>query len=540
MKQLFVNGQVFTGTGRTCTAFAVEDGKFVAVGDDQQILSLQAAGDTVIDLAGQFVCAGFNDSHMHLVNYGNVMGCCNLMEHTSSVADIQQALRAFIKAENIPAGNWVRGRGWNQDYFVDNHDLPTRKQLDEVSTEHPICITRCCGHSLVVNTKALEVLGIDSVQKVDGGAYDLDSGAFFDNAMSLVYTRLPQPDRAEIKRMILRACKGLNALGVTSSQPDDLCAFENTPWQEVIAAYQELEKENLLTVRVYEQSQLTTPEALKAFLAAGYKTGMGSDMFKIGPLKLLGDGSLGARTAFLSGEYADLPGERGLAIFTQAQFDEMIALAHENGMQIAIHAIGDGILDRILLAYEKAFAACPREDHRSGIVHVQLTRPDQLQKMRELALHAYIQSIFLDYDINIVEARAGKELASTSYAFHTMKEMGLHVSNGTDCPVEMPRALHGIECAVTRCTLAGKGPYRPEEAMSVEEALLSYTAEGAHASFEENVKGKIQEGMLADFVILAQSPFAVEKNQISAISVQKTYLGGVCVYEKEGAGHADQ
>ncbi len=426
----------------------------------------------------------------------------------------------------------MRGRGWNQDYFADNHDLPTRAQLDAVSMEHPICITRCCGHSLVVNSKALSVLGIDKVEKIDGGAYDLKTGLFLDSAMSLVYTRLPQPDRAEIKRMILRACKGLNALGVTGSHTDDLCTLENTPWQEIVAAYHELEAENKLTVRVYEQSQLPTPQALREFFAAGYKTGVGSQMFRIGPLKLLGDGSLGARTAFMSREYADMPGEKGLAIFTQEQFDEMISLAHENGMQIAIHAIGDGILDRILLSYEKAFAACPREDHRSGIVHVQLTRPDQLKKMQRLKLHAYIQSIFLDYDINIVEARAGKELASTSYAFHSLKQMGLHVSNGTDCPVEMPRALHGIQCAVTRCTLSGKGPYRKEEAMSVEEALLSYTAEGAHASFEEHVKGKIAPGMLADFVILSDSPFNVPENKISEIAVEKTYLGGECVYDK--------
>ncbi|MBQ4552550.1 MAG: amidohydrolase [Clostridia bacterium] len=533
MKQLFVNGQVFTGTGVMRSAFAEENGKFIAVGSTEEILSLKEENDQVIDLANKFVCAGFIDSHMHLVNYGNVMGCCNLMEHTTSVADIQQALRDFIAAEKIPAGSWVRGRGWNQDYFVDNHDLPTRAQLDEVSTEHPICITRCCGHSLVVNSKALEVLGIDTVEKIDGGAYDLATGAFFDSAMTLVYARLPQPGRAEIKEMILRACKGLNALGVTGSHTDDLCAFENTPWQEVIAAYHELEAEKKLTVRVYEQSQLTTPEALREFLAAGYKTGVGSDMFKIGPLKLLGDGSLGARTAYMSKGYADQPDERGLAIFTQEQFDEMICLAHENGMQIAIHAIGDGILDRILLSYEKAFALCPREDHRSGIVHVQLTRPEQLKKMQRLNLHAYIQSIFLDYDINIVEARAGKELASTSYAFHTLKQMGLHVSNGTDCPVEMPRALHGIQCAVTRCTLSGKGPYRPEEAMDVSEALLSYTAESAHASFDENVKGKIQPGMLADFVVLSDSPFRVPANKISAIQVEKTFLGGACVYERE-------
>jgi len=535
MKHFYINGRVFTGNGPMQQAFAVQDGRFCAVGSTQEVLLSRAEGDEVVDLQGKFVCAGFNDSHMHLLGFGGLINMCQLMEHTTSIEDVQNALRAFIKERNIPAGTWVRGRGWNQDYFIDGHGMPTKEDLDAVSTDHPILITRCCGHSLVVNSKALEVLGIDGTQaQVEGGHYDIDTGLFLDSAMSMAYKRLPVPDRAAIKEMIVSACEGLNSYGVTSSQTDDLCTIEGVNWQEIVAAYEELRAENRLTVRVYEQSQLPTTEEMREFFDAGYKTGVGDDMFKIGPLKLLGDGSLGARTAYLSGEYADAPGEKGLAIFTQQQFDDMILFAHQNGMQIAIHAIGDGILDQILLAYEKAFVACSRDDHRSGIVHVQITRPDQLQKMKELNLHAYIQSIFLDYDTNIVEARVGKELADTSYAFHTMKEMGLHVSNGTDCPVEMPIALRGIQCAVTRCTLNGKtGPYRPEEAMRVEEALLSYTAEGAHASFEEKVKGCIQTGMLADFVVLSDSPFDVEKEKIGEISVLRTFLGGKCVYERE-------
>lgn len=537
MKHFYINGSVFTGEMPLAEAFAVENGRFCAVGSMREVLSMRKNDEPVTDLGGNFVCAGFIDSHMHLLGFGGLMSMCQLMEHTTSMQDVQDALRTFIKEKNIPVGTWVRGRGWNQDYFTDGHGMPTRADLDAVSTEHPILITRCCGHSLVLNSKALEVLGIDGTEpQVDGGHYDIETGLFLDSAMSMAYTRLPLPDRAAIKEMLLNACKGLNSYGVTSSHTDDLCTIEGVDWREVVAAYEELRAENKLTVRVYEQSQLTTPEDLRAFLNAGYKTGVGDDIFKIGPLKLLGDGSLGARTAYLSGEYADAPGQKGLAIFTQQQFDELLLLAHRNGMQSAVHAIGDGILDRILSAYEKAFAACPRDDHRSGIVHVQITRPDQLQKMKELNLHAYIQSIFLDYDTNIVEARVGKKLADTSYAFHTMKKMGMHVSNGTDCPVEMPIALRGIQCAVTRCTLDGKkGPYRPEEAMSVEEALLSYTAEGAHASFEENVKGRIQPGMLADFAVLSDSPFDVEKKKIGDISVLRTYLGGNCVYAKESA-----
>lgn len=258
-------------------------------------------------------------------------------------------------------------------------------------------------------------------------------------------------------------------------------------------------------------------------------------MFRIGPLKLLGDGSLGARTAFLSGCYADAPGERGIAIFTQNQLDEMISLAHRNGMQVAVHAIGDGILDRVLAAYEKAFANDPRTDHRSGIVHVQLTRPDQLERMHRLNLHAYVQTIFLDYDSHIVHARAGDTLAGSSYAFRSLKASGMHVSNGTDCPVELPDPMRGIQCAVTRQPLDGSlPPYRPEEAMTVADALLSYTAEGAYASFEENFKGRIAPDMTADFVVLSDNPFHTPACELSHIHPLLTILGGRIVYQAEG------
>ncbi len=526
MKQLFINGQVFTGEMPLQTAFAVENGRFAAVGSDEDILALRQEGDALTNLEGRFVCAGFNDSHMHLLNYGYAMTCCNLMPCTS-VAGLQDVLRTYIADKAIAPGAWVRGRGWNHDYFTDYHGEPTRAQLDEVSTEHPICIVRCCGHCLVLNSKAIEVLGLnDAIPQPDGGHYDLASGLFQDSAMSLVYTRLPAPSRSEIKTMLRTASAALNSFGVTSCQTDDLCAFENVNYEEVIAAYQELIAEGGLTVRVYEQAQLPTLEGLQSFLDKGYNTGWGNDRFRIGPLKMLGDGSLGARTAYLRQDYADTPGQRGLAIFTQQQFDDMIGLAHRSGMQVAVHVIGDGILDRVLTAYEKAFAACPRADHRCGVIHVQLTHPEQLRRMQQLGLHAYIQSIFLDYDIHIVESRVGAELAATSYAFHTMKDMGLHVSNGTDCPVEMPVALRGIQCAVTRKTLSGQGPYRPEEAMSVAEALRSYTVESAHASFEENVKGRIAPGFLADFTILAESPFDVPPEQLGSIQVTQTWVDG--------------
>ncbi|MBQ7137645.1 MAG: amidohydrolase [Clostridia bacterium] len=539
MRTIYTGGQVFTGALPLAEAFIVEDGCFLAVGTDAEILSLRQEGDAIVPLEGSFVCPGFNDSHMHLLNYGNTMEMCDLTgAATTSLAALQAALRAF--AAEHPDG-WLLGRGWNQDYFSPAGDIPTRHDLDAISADRPICITRCCGHCLTVNTRALELLGLDANTPVpEGGAIDVDAegnltGVFRDTAMVLVQSRLPKPTRDDMKRMIRTACKALNSVGVTSCQSDDFCCFENVDWRDVLAAFQEVEQEGGLTVRIYEQSQFTNTKELQTFLDMGYTTGVGSEMFKIGPLKMLGDGSLGARTAYLSQSYADAPEEKGIAIFTQEQFNDMVALARSRNMSAAIHAIGDGILDRVLNAYEYAAKLYPDADVRSGVVHVQLTRPDQLQRMKELGLHAYVQTIFIDYDSHIVHERAGEELAGTSYAFRTMQEMNISVSNGTDCPVENPNPMRGLQCAVTRQPLDGSlPPYRPEEAMSIENALQIYTTGGAYASREEDVKGCIVPGMLADFAVLAQSPFDVPTGDIHRIQTRAAYLAGRCVHRADG------
>lgn len=530
MKQLFINGTVFTGNGPVTTAFAVEEDRFLSAGTDADILSLQQPGDKVIDLNKDFVCPGFHDSHMHLLNYGYAMENCDLSLHTRSLADLTDALRTF--ADEHPDG-WIRGRGFNQDYFEENHAMPTRYDLDQVSTDRPVCIVRCCGHCLVVNSFALELLGIDGTQpQIDGGHYDLDEsgkplGIFRDAAMDMVSTRIPAPSKEELKRMLRCGCRELNRYGVTACQSDDLLTFSGLPWNTVIEAYKELEIAGELTVRIYQQSQFLDVPSLHEFIEKGYKTGVGTDFFRIGPLKLLGDGSLGARTAFLRKPYADDPAQHGLALFTQEQFDDLVEYAVANGMQIAIHAIGDGILDRILAAYENAFGKHPVTDHRCGIVHVQITHPEQLKKMRQLQLHAYAQTIFIDYDAHIVRQRVGDALADTSYAFGTMKKMGIHVSNGTDCPVEKPDALRCIQCAVTRQPIdQDVPPYLPEESMTVEEALLSYTQESAYAAFAEDRMGKIAPGYLADFVRLDADPCDVDPQHIHQIQVLETWVGG--------------
>ena len=202
-------------------------------------------------------------------------------------------------------------------------------------------------------------------------------------------------------------------------------------------------------------------------------------------------------------------------------------------MQIAVHCIGDACLDMVLKSLRKALAAHPREGHRHGIVHCQITRPDQLDALAELGLHVYAQSIFLDYDLHIVHARCGEELARTSYSWKTLMRKGCTVSNGSDCPVEQPDVMAGIQCAVTRRDLKGRGPYLESEAFTVREALDSFTKAGAYASFEENIKGEIRPGMLADFTVLGADPFETDASALKDIPIRAAWLGGKQVFPPE-------
>ena len=538
MKTIYYHGAVYTGKLPLVEAFGVEDGSFFFAGSNEEAEQLANDGAELVDLEGAFVCSGFNDSHMHLLSFGNSLSTARLDQHTGSLSDLISYMKEFEKQHPHTNGAWLVGRGWNQDYFTDTERMPDRYDLDQVSKTVPICAVRACGHCLAVNSRALEMLAVTKdTPQPEGGKIGIENGEpdgrFYDNAMDQVYDAIPVPDKETVKEMIRIACRALNSYGVTSSQTDDYCVFRKVPWQIINDAYRELEQEGELTVRVYEQSNFTDLPGLKAFVEAGNRTGVGSSLFKIGPLKMLGDGALGARTAYLSRPYADDASTCGIPVFSKETLDEMIGYANEQGMQVAVHTIGDACLDRVLSAYEKALKAHPRNDHRHGIVHCQITRPDQLKKIEELKLHVYAQSIFLDYDIHMVKERVGEELAATSYHWKTLMENGVSVSNGTDCPVELPDALACMQCAVTRKTLRDEvGPYLPDQSFTVREAIDSYTIRGAQSSFEEKEKGQIAPGMMADFVILGENPFVVEENRIKDIPVLATFLGGKEVYRK--------
>ena len=522
MLTLFKNGKIYTPGCGFSDAFAVRDDLFVSPAE-------AARPDRMVDLQGAFVCPGFIDTHMHLAEYGRAITSCDLDAHTGSLQEVITYMRDFL-AKDPPEGNeWLYARGWNNDRFLDENRFLNRYDMDRVNTEVPIYAERTCGHCVSVNSKALEILGVTAkTPDPEGGRIGRENGepdgVFYDSAIDLIRRAMPEPDVEAFKKYIRAACRSLLSYGVTTCMTDDFNAY---PWQPVVRAYEELEAAGELTVRVYEQSYFDKPERLKEFWAAGYTTGTGTDRFRIGPLKMIVDGAVGAHTAYLSEPYTDRPDTCGAMVYSQAVLDEMIGLANRHDMQVAIHTIGDRCLDMVMDAYEKAFAEHPREDHRDTLIHCLVTRPDQLPRIKALGLRVHFQSAFLDYHCRIAEKRLGPQRAAHSYAWKSMRDLGIPVSNSSDAPVEIPDPLRGIQLAVTRRPLDGTGKaLNPKEAFSLEEAIAGYTAEAAPASFDENKKGKILPGYLADFVILSADPFETDPMKLSQIRVRETWIGG--------------
>lgn len=508
--KVFYNCHIYNNSG---DCFVVENNIFTYIGYFKDINFKDAE---LIDLNGAYVYPGFNDSHMHVVNYGKFLDNVSLYEHTSSLKDVLEELSKHKERK------YIIGRGWNHDYFSDDKHFPTKEELDSISLDIPIVITRACGHISIANSKAIELSGI-----IDGDEnIDLEKGIFKENSVYELYKGLPKVTKDDIKKYILNAQKKMNAYGITSCQSDDFLSASSN-YIDALKALEELNAEQKLTVRIYEQAQFLNLNEFKEFIDEGYYTGKGDNFFKIGPLKIIGDGSLGARTALLSKPYHDDDSTKGIQVCPTKELYELMDYADNHNFQIAIHTIGDGILDIILAKYQEF--DCKKKRH--GIVHCQISRKDQLEKIDELGLQAYIQTIFLDYDSNIIYDRVCKDIADTSYSFKTLYNVA-HASNGSDCPVEFCDCLKGMQLSITRTPINGNKAYNLAEALSPAEAINSFTINGAYASFEEKIKGEIKANMLADFVILDKSIENSDPYKIKDINILRTYVDGKEVYRK--------
>lgn len=536
MDFLFYNGTIRTMNDKrdVVQAVGIKDGKIAFVGTDAEAASLDAKEK--MDLKGKCMLPGFDDSHMHLLHYSFINRAFPLLGVNSLQLILDNAKAYVDSVENWPQGKWLFGRGWNHEMFEDEKRFLTKQDLDKISTEIPIIFIRVCGHIAAANSLATELMlkhpkAKDNMHKIDAA-----QGLFKENALKLSYDIMASPSQEEIEDMILYGVNKMNKAGITTVQTDDFLSLPGRDWARISAAYKNLEAKKKLNMRIRNQASFMNPEDLKAFLNSGFYKEWDEGYFKISAIKIFQDGSLGARTALLREDYADSPGERGVMLHDQEELNTMVSMAHDAGLSTVTHCIGDKAADMVINAVEYALKKNPREDHRHGIIHLQITDMDILNRIKELGMIAMVQPVFCAGDMDIVASRVGKQRESTSYLWKTLIKMGIHSSGGSDAPVENFDVLDNIQIGVTREKLTGgpKDGWMPEERLSIDEALRMFTYEAAYASFDEDKKGTIEVGKFADFVVLDQDICKVDPHTIKDINVMLTMCGGKVVFRALG------
>ena len=508
---------------------AVENGIILCAGTEQECHAYIGDDTKTVDLAGNTMLPGFSDNHLHLLGYGISLIVVNLLGLTS----IEQVVEKIKEqAAKTRPGDWILGRGWDQNEYVENRYFD-RNDLDRASAQHPMLMQRVCGHAAVANSLALELADIDNRTPNPGsGVIEKDpetkepTGILHEGAIDLVANCIPRYSFDHLKEALGKAMEKALQAGITSITTDDVHASGGL--EECIRLYQSQWEDGKPAIRSY---LLVAGKYLDEALAKGYITGWGDDRVKIGPLKLFQDGSLGARTAALCEPYADQADTRGILVHDQDDFNNVVVKAHAGKMQIGVHAIGDAAILSTLDALELAQKNAPRADSRHRIIHYEVITPNILKRSKELGIIADIQPKFLTTDGAWLENRLGPERSALACAWRTILDEGIPAVGGSDCPVEPLDPLLGIHAAVTRAVYAKPGiSWNPQEKLTVEEAVALFTRDGAYGSFEENSKGMIRLGYLADFVVLDHDPWTVNPENLDKIRVVETIIDGKTCY----------
>jgi predicted amidohydrolase YtcJ len=530
------NAKVYLDPEQFAEAVLVRDDKIAATGTNKEILSSAPEAEK-IDAQGALLLPGFNDSHLHLHDFGRNLH--RIQAHgVTSIDELVERGRELIDRMKPPKGSVVVGSGWNQDLFTGDKRLPNRHDMDRISAEHAVIISRVCGHSLCCNTLAMEMAGITRNSRyAASGQIELDVNGeplgIFGEGMALykIRTIVPPNNQEQIEEQLLYAMRHALANGLTSVGSRDVIEGN---YQSIVNTYIKLFTENDLHLRVNLQCTIKKDEVFDEFIRRGWitRSSMEHPYLTMGASKLFADGSLGSRTAFMREPYHDDPSTRGFQVHSQEEMDALVRKNHENGFQVIVHAIGDAAIDEVLIAFEKATGG-HSNDLRHGIVHCQITDLPLLQRMAHNDILTFMQPIFLTHDLYMIENRVGKELALTSYALATMKRLSIKAAYGTDSPVESMNPIECIDCAVNRHDVANGYPpegFCPGECVDVFTAVDAYTAGSAYAEFAEDTKGRIKPGFFADMTLLDKDIFTIPKKEIRTARVLWTMVGGKMAY----------
>ena len=520
---VFYNGTIYTmeEEGSTVSAIAVFDGKIIAVGSTEELKKFPAR--QYIDLGGKTAIPGFADTHMHL--YQDCMDRLKVNLNTSHcVEEVLTKLKENLP--NISQKNWLLGENLHADYLKEDR-LPSKEELDRVSTAIPIMIGSFCRHTHVLNSKALEICNImehrSEIQK-DMLGYDKFgnlNGAVKENAYdTYVLPHIPVCTLEENIERMDHYLQYAASLGVTQ-----LHAYQQDN-PDGIQLYQELRKRKGLKCRIAFHFPLD-PKSER-----NISTGMGDEFLKVGAAKYLIDGSIGASSALLYNDYSDLPGQRGIMTYSQEELNTLVKEAYDRGNDVAVHAIGDKGNDMVLTAFEHAYRSEIGWDRRFYIIHATLVSPSFIERAKKLPIVICTQPIFIRNFVNLSYRRIGAERHQRFLALKSMMHAGLIVSSGSDAPVRELNPFYGIECAVTRRDIGSDEIITPGEELTVYEALSTYTKYAAYCVHEENLKGTISVGKTADLAVLDKDPFFCLPDELHTIRVEKTILGGKIVFSR--------
>ncbi len=519
------NGNIRTMDAKRTVArsIAALNGKIIATGTDADTRSLIGPKTRVIDAKGKLVLPGFNDAHVHFMGTGEQLSSVDLRS-AKTPEEFVERIKVF--AAKLPKGRWILGGQWDHENWKPNN-LPTAAMIDAVTPNNPVFINRLDGHMALANSLAMKLAGVDKDTKdVAGGLIVRDAGGnptgvFKDTAQDYIEKVIPAARFEQKLESALAASEHAAVLGVTSVQ--DMSAGTD------VGVYQELLHQGKLKTRIYACSVL---DDYKRWENAGVRYAFGSSMLRVGCLKAYADGSLGSTTAWFFEPYLDDPKTTGLAMDIPSVGQNAIA-ADKAGLQVNIHAIGDRANSAILDIYEHATAVNGPRDRRFRIEHAQHLRQRDIPRFGKLKVVASMQPIHLPDDGRWAWKRIDEKRLKGTYAFRTLLDTGAVLAFGSDSPVAPLNPLFGIYAAVTRRTLDDKNPngWIPEQKITVDEAVRAFTYGSAYAEFQENIKGTLEVGKLADLVIISDDIFTIDPVKIKDASVLTTVMDGKVVFE---------
>ena len=516
------NGLIYTVDEEfsTAEAVAIKDQRILAVGSSREIAKAYQAPE-IRDLEGRYVYPGWIDAHCHFFGYGMNLNAVDVAG-TTSVEEIIGILKAY--GEKHP-GAWITGRGWDQnDWEV--KEFPDKQMLDTHFPDTPVLLRRIDGHAAWANSRALELAGVTADSKVEGGTVMLSDGEpdgiLIDNAIGLVSSRIPGATKKDMIMALQQAEANCFRVGLTSVQDAGLS-------KQVVLLIDSLQQAGGLKIRMNTWLS-PSRENFTHFVEKGpYRT----DHLTVNTIKLFTDGDLGSRGARMIEPYTDDPGNLGLYVTPLDQLEEYCRLAYEHDFAVATHCIGDGANRETLKIYAGILEG--KNDRRWRIEHAQIIHPDDFHYFGDYNILPSVQTTHATSDMYWAEDRVGEERIKGAYAFRQLLEENGWLPNGSDFPVEQINPLFGFYAAVVRKDHSGypEGGFQMENAISREQALRAMTIWAAKAGKEEDLKGSIEPGKLADLVVTDADLMHAPDESLFQIKVQSTYSGGELVYQGE-------